>query len=229
MRYRAVVFDLFGTLVHFRTAPDPRAEWLREAFAAVADVERFDDFRRALRAVSMEIVTAREPEHYEVTSPERFARALARAGVDQAAAEPLSAAHMRHLASCTDLPTGHDEVLAALGRRHRLALVSNFDHAPTAHGVLTRHGIDRHFATILISADFGRRKPHPAIFHEALRRLGVAPAESLYVGDTYADDVIGALGAGLDVAWLAPADAPGADPAPTHRITTLADLIPLLA
>ncbi|MFN8644025.1 MAG: hypothetical protein U0802_21100 [Candidatus Binatia bacterium] len=37
------------------------------------DADRFDDFRRALRAVSMEIVAAREPEHYEVTSRERFA------------------------------------------------------------------------------------------------------------------------------------------------------------
>jgi len=228
-RYRAVVFDLFGTLVHFRARPDPRFDWLREPFTAVADPAAFDDFRAALRAVSMEIVADRGPEHREVTSRERFARALARLGADQAAAEALSTAHMQHLANVTDLPPGHAEILAVLGRRHRLALVSNFDHAPTAHGVLARHGIDRYFEAAVISADFGRRKPHPAIFHEALRRLAVAPGEALYVGDTHADDVVGALAAGLDVAWLAPPEAAAAEPSPTHRIADLGELVALLA
>jgi HAD superfamily hydrolase (TIGR01549 family) len=226
-RYRAVVFDLFGTLVHFRGRPDPRLDWLREPFAAAADPARFDAFRAALRAVSMEILAGRGDEHREVPSRERFSRALARAGMDAALADALSAAHMRHLASLTDAPPAHAEVLAALGREHRLAVVSNFDHAATAHAVLAGHGIAHHFATVVISADFGRRKPNPAIFHEALRRLDVAPREALYVGDTHADDVVGALGAGLDVAWLAPADA-AADPPPTHRIPELTALPEIL-
>lgn len=228
-RYRALVFDLFGTLVQFRARPDPRFDWLREPFAAVATAATFDEFRAVLRAVSMEIVASRGPEHREVPSRERFARALARTGADPAAAEALSSAHMRHLASVTELPAGYGEVLATLALRHRLAVVSNFDHAPTARHVLARHAIDRHFAATVISADFGRRKPHPAIFHEALHRLEVAPGEALHVGDTHADDVAGALGAGLDVAWLAPPEAEAPDPAPTFRIATLGALRTLLA
>ena len=226
-RYRAIVFDLFGTLVHFRGRPDPAVDWLREPFAAVADPTRFDEFRAALRDVSREILAGRGAEHREVTSQERFARVMARLGADAAAAEPLSAAHMRHLAGFTEMPDSHLEILAALAERHRLAVVSNFDHAATARAVLARHGIDRHFATILISADFGWRKPNPAIFAEALRRLDVAPGEALYVGDTHLDDVVGALGAGLDVAWLAPADAVG-DPRPTHHRPDLRSLLDLL-
>lgn len=228
-RYRAVIFDLFGTLVHFRAGPDPRLDWLREPFAAVAPAVAFDAFRTAVRAVSMEIVAGREPEHREVSSGERFARALARMGADPGAAEALSAAHMRHLASVTELPAGHAEILGALAARHRLAVVSNFDHAPTARLVLARHAIDRHLAVTVISADVGRRKPHPAIFEEALRRLELTPGEALHVGDTHADDVVGALAAGLDVAWLGP---PGADvprPPPTFRIATLGALRALLA
>lgn len=226
-RYRAIVFDLFGTLVHFRGRPDPAVDWLREPFAAVVDPARFDEFRAALRAVSQEIMAGRGDEHREVTTGERFARVLARLGVGEAAADALAEAHMRHLAGFTEMPDDHPQVLAALAARYRLALVSNFDHTATALAVLARHGIDRYFDTILISAEFGWRKPNPTIFAEALRRLDVAPSEALYVGDTHLDDVVGALAAGLDVAWLATPDTAG-DPRPTHHIADLKTLLDLL-
>lgn len=225
--YRAVVFDLFGTLVRFRMRPDPGFAWLREPFAAAVGGD-FDAFRAALRAVSIEIAATRGVEQREVPSRQRFARALVRAGEGQGAAEALAAAHMAYLAAATDLPAGHAPLLRALGERYRLGLVSNFDHAPTAQAVLARHGLHRHFAVTLISADFGRRKPHPAIFTEAVVRLGVAPEAALYVGDTHADDVIGARAAGLDVAWIAPAGATDAEPRPTHRLTRLDELADLL-
>lgn len=226
-RYRAVVFDLFGTLIHFRVRPDPGFAWLREPFAATGGAD-FDAFLKALRAVSAEIAVARGPDHREVPSRQRFARALARLGADEAAAEALSAAHMGYLDAATDLPAGHAALLRALGERYRLGLVSNFDHPPTAQAVLARHGVHRHFAVTLISADFGRRKPHPAIFAEALARLGAAPHEALYVGDTHAEDVVGARAAGMDVAWIAPPGAPDAEPRPTRRIARLDELTDLL-
>ena len=227
-RYRAVVFDLFGTLVHFRGRPDPRFEWLREPFAALTDPAAFDDFRAALRAVSMDIIAGREPEHREVLSRDRFARALSRIGADASAAEALSTAHMGHLAGFTDLPDGHLDVVATLADRYRVGLVSNFDHAPTARAVLARHGLDRHLAATVISAEFGWRKPHPGIFREALASLDVAPPEALYVGDTHLDDVIGALGVGMDVVWLAPSGGAAPEPTPTFRIANLAELPALL-
>lgn len=223
-RYRAIVFDLFGTVVHFRGRPDPAVGWLRAAVADVCPGLDFADFRSALGAVSAEITAARGAEHLEVPSRERFRRALARAGGDEAAAEALSLAHMAHLADQTTLPAAHPEVLAALAARHRLGLVSNFDHGPTARAVLARHGLDAHFATTLISADFGRRKPHPAIFAAALAALDCGPGEALYVGDTHAEDVVGALAAGLDVAWLAASEVPDRLPRPTYRLAALDEL-----
>ncbi len=44
----------------------------------------------------------------------------------------------------------------------------------------------------------GHEKPHPAIFEAAQRTLGVAPAESIYIGDIYAVDYLGAKAAGMD-------------------------------
>jgi putative hydrolase of the HAD superfamily len=238
--YRAVIFDLFGTLVHFDTAV-PRVNvagterrtamgWLRERFAAEIPGAPFDGFLAAIGAVTEEIVRGRPPEYHEVPSEERFRRALARlggAGCDPApAARRLSAAHMEYLASRVFLPAENRALLESLRGRVKIGLASNFDHGPTAHAILRRDGIADLFDATVVSADLGRRKPHPAIFREALGRLDVVPGEALYVGDTFADDVEGALGAGMDVAWL---DAngrgsPQGRARPTYRLTDLSEL-----
>jgi HAD superfamily hydrolase (TIGR01549 family) len=48
----------------------------------------------------------------------------------------------------------------------------------------------------------GFEKPDPRIFALALERAGTAPERTLYVGDIYAVDVVGARGAGMDAALL---------------------------
>lgn len=242
MPYRVVVFDLFGTLVHFKpqlpgaresTGPASWLEWLREEALAVLPDVPFESLEQQLALVSEEIARERPPEFLEVPSEERFRRALDRvpfSGDAEDAARRLSARHMTYLALQTETPPSHRILLRELQERFALGLVSNFDHGPTAQRVLQHHGLDDFLPVRLISADFGRRKPHPAIFHEALRQLGASPEESLYVGDTPADDIRGAHAAGMDVAWLnrkgraAPAD----EPAPTFVLSDLADLREIL-
>jgi HAD superfamily hydrolase (TIGR01549 family) len=234
--YRVVLLDLFGTVVHFVTPPPGAArgtfDWLRAPLDAQRPGVAFDDFRRALLEVSAELLAARAPHHREVPSRERFRRALARAdaGTDPAspastaAAEALSLAHMAHLAAQTEMPAAHVDLLHGLAQRYRVGLVSNFDHAPTARAVLLRHGVADCFHATVISDDFGRRKPHPAIFHAALERLGAQPDDALYVGDTAAEDVVGAQAAGVDVAWLNRHGEAPPDPPPTYTLRALTEL-----
>ena len=92
---------------------------------------------------------------------------------------------------------------------------------------------------MLVGVDvFGVGKPDPQVFLEAARRLGTAPAETLYVGDELDIDAGGAVRAGLLGAWL---DRPGArrggahpeDPAAARAagvavLTTLEDVLALV-
>ncbi len=67
------------------------------------------------------------------------------------------------------------------------------------------------FRFVLSSAEFGLRKPHPAIFRDAVEKLGSNPAETWYVGDLWENDVVGSSRAGLLPVWLkAKATAPPA-------------------
>src|SRR5262245_5747578 len=92
---RAVLFDLFGTVVHFARGPNTTPlEWLHAVLERELPEVRSEAVLVALREVSDELVRARPPEYVEVPSRERFRRALVRAGVDSAraaaVAEPLS-------------------------------------------------------------------------------------------------------------------------------------------
>ena len=67
-----------------------------------------------------------------------------------------------------------------------------------------RHGMLDFFRFILSSADYGVRKPHPAIFRAAASRLGLAPHDILFIGDTLQADIAGALRAGMTAIWYCP-------------------------
>ena len=244
MLYPVLLFDLFGTLVHFTSrvpsvqiAGETRRStmhWLEDTVSRELPHVSFSDFLLAIGTVTSEIVTGRPPDYLEVSSQERFARALARLNAPESGraglAERLSLAHMAHLAGQTVMPPEHGELLRELGRDRVLGLLSNFDHGPTAHAILRREGIEDLFRVVLISEEFGRRKPHPAIFTKALKELGAAASEVLYIGDTFEDDVAGARAAGIEAAWI---DAKGAgisagSNAPAHVLCRLTDLAPLL-
>jgi putative hydrolase of the HAD superfamily len=102
-----------------------------------------------------------------------------------------------------------DEVrglLAHLHGRYKLGVVSNSDGSVAAK--LADIGLARWFTApssvsaldspvIVDSHVVGISKPDPAIFQFALQPLGSDPAHTVYIGDSYALDVLGARRAGL--------------------------------
>lgn len=90
---------------------------------------------------------------------------------------------------------GTRDALERLRRQYAIAVISNADGRIDA--VLRRCGICDCFASITDSGNVGHEKPHPAIFSAALRDMKADPAESLYVGDVYSVDYVGARNAGM--------------------------------
>ena len=121
------------------------------------------------------------------------------------------------------------EVVARLRPRYRLGLVSNNvipgDHHARA---LARAGIGQHLEAALWSANFGRRKPDPAMLHEVLRRLDVPAREAVFVGDQRRTDVRGAARAGVRSILLQRGPATPGSPEPDFLIRDLRELPGLL-
>jgi putative hydrolase of the HAD superfamily len=245
-RYKAVLFDLFGTVALFHQDKLPLFEWqgktsrstmggLRAVIEKKIPGVSFERFFAALSEVSRELGEVRTREMREFPSRQRFALTLARIGFPESdetrqIAEELSLAHMALLAAATDVPSSHSDVLHRTGKHYDIALVSNFDHGPTARFVLQKGGIVDHFHQVVISDEHGWRKPHPRIFTDTLSLLKVEPQEALFVGDSPVDDIVGAKGVGMDIAWVNAlgADVPAGIPAPDYMVHAIPELLPLL-
>jgi HAD superfamily hydrolase (TIGR01509 family) len=90
---------------------------------------------------------------------------------------------------------GTREKLEQIAERYRIAVISNAD--GRIDDVLRRCGICDCFLSITDSGLVGYEKPHPEIFLQALRSVKAEPEESLYVGDVYSVDYVGATRAGM--------------------------------
>ncbi len=84
-------------------------------------------------------------------------------------------------------------VLAALrGMGLKLGVISNICSYGQVPANLEQYGIRDDFDVVVLSCEYGRRKPDPAIFHYAARQAGVAAGRCVYVGDSTSQDICGA-------------------------------------
>jgi putative hydrolase of the HAD superfamily len=90
---------------------------------------------------------------------------------------------------------GTRDALDRIGQNFRIAVISNAD--GKIERVLSRCGVAGCFESITDSGIVGVEKPRPEIFEAALNAMKARPDESLYVGDVYSVDYIGARNAGM--------------------------------
>ena len=96
---------------------------------------------------------------------------------------------------------GVDRLLADLGSRYMLGLLTN---GPTdiSWEKIRSLGLDRLFDAVIVAGDVGIYKPDVEVFELLLDALGAAAHRSIFVGDTYGTDIVGAAQAGMHTAWI---------------------------
>jgi len=124
-----------------------------------------------------------------------YSQLLAEIGVDDDGVRDQLVAEIRKSANWDRIPAGTAERLRRIGELYPIAVISNADGG--IKDVLRRCGIADCFRTITDSGLVGYEKPHPEIFRLALKSMDARAEESLYVGDVYSVDYLGATGAGM--------------------------------
>jgi putative hydrolase of the HAD superfamily len=118
------------------------------------------------------------------------------------------------------------DLIEHIGRRElRVGLISNNDEVAEYVQLLD---VTHRFEVIVSPVTDGIAKPHPEIFRLTLEAMGVPAARTIYVGDSYDNDVLGARAAGLTPV-LIDRFALHHDRLDTeHRVAALSDLAELL-
>ena len=241
MDIRGVAFDANGTLVRILT--DEGMEQIFRSAAHFLTYQGIDLHRHQVR--ELYFGTLREQRR---TSPEQhpefdavgiwrsiieenatdFTRTLPAGKLEQM---PLFLAEMSRGISRRRLglyPHAR-EVLDVLRERYPLAVVTDAQSA-YARGELHKVGLLDYFDPIVISGDYGYRKPDRRLFQLALDEMGVAAENAVYVGNDMHRDIFGAREAGMTTVLFESDQGTSAylDCVPDYRITDLRDLLKIL-
>lgn len=227
MTVRALVFDVFGTLVDWRSGVAREAGRLLGAHAPGLDAGAFADAWRARYQPSMEPVRdgTRPFADLDTLQGESLPDVLAQFGVggvpDDVQRELVQAWH--RLDAWPEVP----DALRRLRERHRLAPNSN-GHVRLMVDLARRNGM---VFDAVLGAGYSRDyKPKPALYRDAVAAFGFAPGETLMVA-AHSNDLAAAAIHGLSTAHVArprehgPAGGETAPAVPvTYAARDLADL-----
>src|SRR5579859_4076898 len=237
METRSLLFDINGTLIDIETD-----EWMEETYRAIAHFLTYQGIplhRHEVRDLYFQIMKEQFAASNEIY-PEfdvievwrevlrrcatEYTRSL---GPDKLHQMPLFLAEMQRGISRKRLVPfpRTQEILAQLKTRYRLAAVSD---AQSAYGLpeLRAVGLADYFASIIISGDFGYRKPDGRLFQEALSQLQAGPEEAIFIGNDRFRDVLGARQVGMKTILFCPSGNPGgpSETEPDYILYRYADL-----
>ncbi|MFH0258843.1 HAD family hydrolase [Vibrio rumoiensis] len=98
------------------------------------------------------------------------------------------------------------ETLALLSKHHRIYIATNAANSTEREikRAFERVGLARYINGYFCQSNLGISKGTPAFFDAIAQRLGVNPNKLIMVGDSFGNDIIPAIAAGLSAIWLAP-------------------------
>lgn len=199
MTIRALVFDVFGTLVDWRTGVAREAERLLAPFAPALDAGAFADAWRDRYQPSMETVRsgARPFADLDALQTESLPAVLAQFGIegvpDAVCAELVHAWH--RLDAWPEVPAA----LLRLHAQYLLAPVSN-GHVRLMVDLARRNGF---IFDAVLGAGYSRDyKPKAALYRDAVAAFGFASEETLMVA-AHSHDLAAAARHGLSTAHIA--------------------------
>lgn len=119
-------------------------------------------------------------------------------------------------------------ILDQLKGRYRLLLLTNGSPDLQHTKLRITPELVPYFDHIVISGDFGKGKPNPAIFEHALELLSVDRDEAVMVGDNLMTDILGASRTGMKSVWINRHQKETSEVVPTFEISNLKSLLPIL-
>ena len=95
------------------------------------------------------------------------------------------------------------EILDYLKPKYSLGILSN-GFSKVQENKLSRLNMQSYFEYKIYSEDVGVAKPYPGIFSEAASKSNSKPFETVYIGDSYENDIVGAKNFGWQAIFFNP-------------------------
>ena len=155
--------------------------------------------------------------------------ALLSEGLDESPTEEIARDSLRgYLERVAPFDDSIETLEALRSQGYRLGMVTNGS-SETQREKIGRWNLEAYFDEIVIEGEFGRGKPDPGVFAQALAGTGAAPHEAWMVGDNLYADIGGAQGAGIHSVWIHRDRLEFPDDPPAHPDRRIGDFAELRA
>ncbi len=208
MPCRAVIFDYIGTLVNCRNYTlDASKQNLHKSLVSEGfDVDK-EKFLAAYDVAHEKYRKVRYGQLREVTNAVWVAEALCNLGFKVSEDNPRVKAALnvffQDFIDTLELRAGARKLVKQSKEQCKVALISNFTHAPVIYKSLRKMGISEFFDVVVVSEEVGWRKPSAKIFQTALNKLQIESFDAVYIGDSPIEDIKGAKEVGLKTVFVA--------------------------
>ena len=207
MAYRAIIFDYIGTLVNCRNyTMDSSKQNLHKSLVAEGFDVDIEKFLGSYDVAHEKYRNVRYRQLREVTNAVWVAEALCSLGFEVSADDPRVKAALnvffQDFINTLELREGAKKLVKQSKELCKVALISNFTHAPVIYKSLRKMGISEFFNVVVVSEEVGWRKPSVKIFQTALNKLQIEPFNAVYIGDSPNEDIKGAKEAGLKTIFV---------------------------
>ena len=205
---KAVIFDYVGTLVNCKNyTMEASREKLHTALVNEGFDVAKDKFLAAYIQAHEKYRKIRYEQLREVTNAVWVAEALCNLGFKVTADDYRIKAALnvffKDYVETLELRAGAKKLIKQAAEQCKVALISNFTHAPVIYSSLRQLGINTFFNVVVVSEENGWRKPSSHIFQDAIDKLQVQANEAVYIGDSPIEDIKGAKQAGLKTVFVA--------------------------
>lgn len=199
---QAVCFDLCGTLIDWNAAFEAAfgeavGEWMGRWDANPEE-------KKAWKKQALRRYQARRKQGKGRIDSLRFALSALPIDTDERTLRHIAGQIRLLQPGRAKLAKGARETLEKLSGRCQIGIITNLDRERTAkiynHLELSRYIPEEH----LFCASRSLRKPSKHLFQQASLTMGIRPRRCVMVGNSYRQDIAGALAGGWQAVWIRP-------------------------
>ena len=195
MKYKAVIFDLFGTLIPNFSEKEYRRIIKRMASVVSAPPEQFWE---QWTATFRESIIGVFPDYSA-----KIKHICSKLGVNPEQDKIAEAVQiLLDYEALSMVPRSEAvEVLSTLKQKgYKIGLIS--DCSPNTIKLWQKTSLKPFFEVTIFSSAVGLKKPDPQIYQMATEQLKVKPEDCLYIGDSSSRELTGALKVGMHPVWI---------------------------
>ena len=204
---KGVSFDAAGTLLINRYHPSRFARACAEACGIAISDQDESIYMRLLgdrMAEFWQVNQTRSVEGLQGFWLDLTASWLDEAGEERSQAQAVCNEGERQMIETEDWFELYPDVQPAINllvkQRLPIFVLSNWD--LSLHRILESKVCPNPFSTVIASLEEGFEKPDPKIFNVLCSRANLEPSQILHIGDSWRDDIEGALNAGLHAGFV---------------------------